>query len=387
MSTATNLLLPSLLALSLSSQSALAPSAAARNVFDDFTKAPTFTPPAGCIPTEQTYGVVSRCEKTIEPGHTFVAPIDTAMGVAATTEFFVTDQVKDFKSYWQHDYPGKNLAFSSHVSNIVPGGNRASHGTNCIEYSITELDNPTGNPPVQTLWRVEGLTCAWFVDDPKPGKATIEQFWLEASDGYDPAKGQKPMESFDSIVRKLFVSVRLLVPRAYLVPPDAAKNAMLDWTEIDVNACFGASTGSNAVAGLTRYFYSRGDCKPGFIFRNGKVHSVEGYGSEQECWWVMDACEKGKNFQEAPRDKWQRWTIGEVAACFGERTENPASFKVHPLSTEWKENPMHTERDGCSMNFDLEATQRLSIFYWSEAENGACRRLLQKCEEILPSKF
>jgi hypothetical protein len=76
-----------------------------------------------------------------------------------------------------------------------------------------------------------------------------------------------------------------------------------------------------------------------------------------------------------------------VAACFGERTEDPASFKVHRLSTEWKQNPMHTERDGCSMNFDLEATQRLSIFYWSDAEKGACRRLLQKCEEILPSKF
>jgi hypothetical protein len=198
-----------LLAFSLSALFAGAPDAAARNVFKEFSKAPTFTPPAGCVPREQTYGVLSRCEMTIAPGHTFVAFIDTAMGLAATTEFFVTDQVKDFKSYWQHDYPGKNLAFSSRVSTIVPGGNRPSHGTNCIEYSIAELDNATGNPPVQTLWRVDGLTCAWLVDNPKPGKMTIEQFWLEVYDGYDPAKGQKPMESFDSIVRELFASVRL----------------------------------------------------------------------------------------------------------------------------------------------------------------------------------
>ena len=200
---------PSLLALSLSALFAFAPPAAANNVFDNFSKAPTFTPPAGCIPNQQTYGVLSRCKMTVAPGHTFVALIDTAMGAAATTEFFVTDQVKDFKSYWQHDYPGKNLAFSSHVSTIVPGGNRPSHGTDCMEYSITELKEATGNPPVQPLLRVEGLTCAWFVDNPAPGKMTIELFWLEAYDGYDPSSGQKPMESFDSIVRALFASVRL----------------------------------------------------------------------------------------------------------------------------------------------------------------------------------
>lgn len=197
------------LALALSALFALALPAAANNVFTDFSKAPTFTPPAGCIPVRQTYNVVSRCEGGTESGHRFIADLDTAMGIAATTEFFVTDQVKDFKSYWQNDYPGKNLAFSSHVSNIVPGGNRPSHGTNCIEYSITELDNPKGNPPVRTLWRVEGFTCAWFVDHPKPGKMTIEQFWLEVYDGYDPEKGQKPMESFDSMVRAVFASVRL----------------------------------------------------------------------------------------------------------------------------------------------------------------------------------
>jgi len=198
-----------LLAFSLSALFACVPDVAARNIFKEFSRAPTFTPPAGCIPRQQTYGVLSRCEKPIAPGRTLVALIDTAMGALTTTETFVTDHVAEIKSYWQHDYPGKNLAFSSHVSNIVPSGNLPSHGTNCMEYSITELDNATGNPPVQTLWRVEGLTCAWFVDEPKPGKLTIELFWLEAYDGYDPAKGQKPMESFDSIVRALFASVRL----------------------------------------------------------------------------------------------------------------------------------------------------------------------------------
>ena len=200
---------PSLLALALSVLFAFAPPAAARNIFKQFSKAPTFTPPAGCVPREQTYGVLSRCEKPIAPGRTFVALIDTAMGAATTTEIFVTGHVDDIKSYWQHDYPGKNLAFSSHVSDIVPGGNLPSRGTRCMEYAITELDAAVGDPQAQTVWRVAGLTCAWLVDDPQPGAPTIELFWLEAYDGYDPAKGQKPLESFDSIVRALFASVRL----------------------------------------------------------------------------------------------------------------------------------------------------------------------------------
>ena len=182
MGTATSLLLPSLFALSLSVQFALTPNAVARNIFDDFTKAPTFTPPTGCIPTEQTYGVVSRCEKTIEPGRTFVAVIDTAVGWAASTEFFATDQVADIKSYWTRDYPGKNLAFSSKISAIVPG-NAPPSGTNCMEYSIAELENATGDRPQQAMLRVEGLTCAWRVANPGSGKPTIELFWLEAHAG------------------------------------------------------------------------------------------------------------------------------------------------------------------------------------------------------------
>jgi len=53
------------------------------------------------------------------------------------------------------------------------------------------------------------LTCAWRVENPAPGKPTIEIFWLEAYDEYTPSIGQKPMESFDSIVRALFASARL----------------------------------------------------------------------------------------------------------------------------------------------------------------------------------
>ena len=72
MSTAAKPLPLSLLALSLSALFAFGPNAAARNIIEGFTKAPTFTPPVGCIPRMQTYGVLSNCEKTIEPGRNFV---------------------------------------------------------------------------------------------------------------------------------------------------------------------------------------------------------------------------------------------------------------------------------------------------------------------------
>ncbi len=364
---------------------ASAPDAAARNIFEDFSRVPTFTPPAGCIPTGQTYGVLSRCEKTIEPGRTFLALIDIGMDWFGANpsgdaiEIFVTDQVEEIGTYWKQDYPGKNFAFSSKVSDVTPG-NAPSRGTKCMEYSIAiEIEGTTGGQPVPAVTRIEGLTCAWRVEGGAPGKPNIEIFWLEAHDEYAPSLGQKPMESFALIVRELFASVRLLVPRAFLVPTDAARNRMREWTESDVNACFGAGTRIDTVAGLVRYSYALGNCKPYFIFRNGKVHSVEGYGSEQECWWVADACERGMDLQEAPRETWQRWTIDEVAACFGEPTEDQAAAFNH--------HPMRTERDGCSMRIDLEATQRLSIHSWSEAEKGACLRLLHKCEEIRPSKF
>jgi hypothetical protein len=193
---------------------AFAPNAAARNIIEGFTKAPTFAPPAGCIPREQTYGVLSRCEKTIEPGRTFVALVDTAVGwfgsdAARNSEIFVTDHVEDIRAYWKQDYPGKNLVFSSKVSDVRPGS-APSHGTNCMEYSITiEIEKVIDEKPVPAVLRVEGLTCAWRVEGAAAGKPNVELFWLEAYDEYAPSIGQKPMKSFDLIVRELFASVRL----------------------------------------------------------------------------------------------------------------------------------------------------------------------------------
>jgi hypothetical protein len=292
-------LLPSLLMFSLSGLFAFPTNALAANIIEGFTRVPTFTPPAGCVPTERAYGVLSRCEKTIEPGHSFSASVDTSAGWFVGQEDFVREQVADIKSYWTKDYPGKNLAFSSRASDVVPG-NASTRDITCMEYSVTEITEATGSQSAETMMRIEGLTCAWDVEHAAEGKPTVELFWLEAAEAYLPSIGQKPMDSFDSIARELFASARLLLPRAYLVPSDAAKSAMLDWTESEANACLGPPRGSDQVAGLTRYLYSRDGCQIQLIFRNGKVYSAEGYGSEQECWWVADACDRGRSFQEAP---------------------------------------------------------------------------------------
>jgi hypothetical protein len=203
-------LLPSLLVLSLSGLFAFSPDAAATNIIEGFTRAPTFTPPSGCIPTEQTYGVLSRCEKTIEPGHTFGASIDTSAGWFVGNKEFVNDQVADIKRYWTQDFPGRNVAFSSKASDVVPG-NAPSH-TTCMEYSITEIEEATGDRSAEAMLRVEGLTCAWRVENAAAGKPTVELFWLEAYEEYVPSIGQRPMESLGSIARDLFASARLLVP-------------------------------------------------------------------------------------------------------------------------------------------------------------------------------
>ena len=163
------------------------------------------------------------------------------------------------------------------------------------------------------------------------------------------------------------------VGRLYLVPVDAAKAAMMEWNEKEVNACFGPAKASDAVGGWPRQFYTRGECNLYFMFRDGKVHSVEGYGSEQECWWLMDACERGYTFRPGTREVWEPWTMAEVTACFGEPVKDEAP---------WKEHPMRTERDGCSMRLDFEDQHRLDIYYWSEAQKGDCKRLLRKCEDI-----
>ena len=77
-----------------------------------------------------------------------------------------------------------------------------------------------------------------------------------------------------------------------IVSPWAAKHAMMKWTEADVRACFGAPRDSDMVASWPRYRFQRGGCTEHVMFKNGKVHSVEGYGFEQECRWVVDACQK-----------------------------------------------------------------------------------------------
>jgi len=147
---------------------------------------------------------------------------------------------------------------------------------------------------------------------------------------------------------------------------------MLDWSEKDVDACFGAAKDSDMIAGIPRYFHERGSCKLWFTFKDGKVHSVENLFTDmQTCWWVVDACERKVEVQEAPAITWQKWTLDEVAACFGKPEEDPQP---------WKKNPMRTERNGCSMMIDLEDTGRLWLNYWSETKKGACRQLLRDCE-------
>jgi hypothetical protein len=90
-----------------------------------------------------------------------------------------------------------------------------------------------------------------------------------------------------------------LVLRPYIVPPSATKAALLDWSERAVNACFGQPVASDIIAGVPRHFYRRDRCAQYFIFKDGKVLSVEGYGAEEECWWVAEACERGQEFRPA----------------------------------------------------------------------------------------
>jgi hypothetical protein len=52
----------------------------ALNVFEGWDKAPTFTPPSGCIPSVQNYGVTAQCVMTLKPGRRFFVSIDAARG-------------------------------------------------------------------------------------------------------------------------------------------------------------------------------------------------------------------------------------------------------------------------------------------------------------------
>jgi len=72
----------------------------------------------------------------------------------------------------------------------------------------------------------------------------------------------------------------------------AAKDALLKWTEADVRTCFGAPLDSELIAGLPRYRFKRGDCTTYIMFMDGKVHSVEGYSFGPECRRVVESCRK-----------------------------------------------------------------------------------------------
>jgi hypothetical protein len=72
----------------------------------------------------------------------------------------------------------------------------------------------------------------------------------------------------------------------------AAKEALLKWTETDVRACFGAPLDNDLIAGLPRYRFKRGDCTTYIMFMGGKVHSVEGYSFGPECRDLVEACKK-----------------------------------------------------------------------------------------------
>lgn len=164
----------------------------------------------------------------------------------------------------------------------------------------------------------------------------------------------------------------------YIVPTAAAKQEMSRWTEQQVRACFGEPLDSDVVAGVPRYRFQRGACTEFVMFKDGKVHSVEGYGAEQECWWVVDACAgPSASHPAAPvtlAESWRSWTMEEVVACFGAPREDVPAGQSRAL---------RVERDGCAIDMDLEATHRLFMHEWTETEPGACRRLLQGCDGIL----
>jgi hypothetical protein len=77
-----------------------------------------------------------------------------------------------------------------------------------------------------------------------------------------------------------------------IVPVNAAHDEIMSWSKDDVLACFGPAKDSDVVAGWPRYWFQRGDCQEWIMFDGDKVHAVQGYGAEQECWWVAKACKK-----------------------------------------------------------------------------------------------
>ena len=203
-----------LLSLFLTSMVGSVPHAEARNIFREFTTAPTFAPPTGCVPRLQAYGVLAECERTIEPGHSLVVIIDTVIGffgapTPGNVERFLNDHVVEIETFWKQNYPHNNLAFSSRRTGLKPANTRDAYAL-CKEYSISvERWKSVGARRVPVVVRTEGLTCAWEVQGAAAGKHNVELFWLEVSDEHAPSLGQTPVESFDTLVREVFASARL----------------------------------------------------------------------------------------------------------------------------------------------------------------------------------
>jgi hypothetical protein len=179
--------------------------------------------------------VISRCEKLITAGRYFVAWTDTYVGSHGSAQEFLNDQIREIKQAWIREQCGK-VTFAAHASDITPGN--APAGIVCAEYSVTAAAD-------DEVKHAEGITCAWPVEH---RGWTIEICVLEASDEYRPFLGQKPMTSFDAVVRDLFASARLSSPVT------AAHDEIMTWSKDDVFACFGPAiwspvgraTGSNA---------------------------------------------------------------------------------------------------------------------------------------------
>jgi len=173
--------------------------ASAVATFEGFSRPPTFTAPAGCVGDERAYDVMAHCTKSLEPGHEFTVRIDTSVGWGyVDSAEFVLDRVEMARQWWRENFPGK-ASFSSKASEIVPS-NAPSDRTTCMEYSVVAKTE-------KEIQHVEGLACAWPVEKPKAGKWTVESFWLEANDSSGPS--QRPMTSFDAVVRDLLLSARL----------------------------------------------------------------------------------------------------------------------------------------------------------------------------------
>jgi hypothetical protein len=187
---------------------ALLGSAEARNNFSDFTKAPTFDPPEDCVPTATNYGVVAQCEIEISNGRYFWASMDTAVGWSQKRESgeakeFARDHVAEAKAWWRDHYP--LAAFASEESVIMPQGAPLT-GIECFRYSVL-VDGAKDQDSGELInSRVEGLSCAWLVDNPKEGKPTVELFWLEAFDVYTDS--QEPLQNFQGLAKKIFSSAR-----------------------------------------------------------------------------------------------------------------------------------------------------------------------------------